>query len=107
MITMFTWDFNLQKGVGLLALSALLPNPEQNSPPLLKIILFFFALYLVALAEGGHKPCIQAFGAPQFNGQDPEECKAKGSFFNWWYFSMNASIRVTFVITTYNQDNVG
>lgn len=104
-------------GLGLLTIATLLPYPRtfgsQNSayvladsPPVLQIIVFFFALYLVAIAQGGHKPCVQAFGADQFDGRDPEECKAKSSFFNWWYFGMNVGIAVTFVITTYIQDNL-
>ncbi|PKI57515.1 hypothetical protein CRG98_022166 [Punica granatum] len=83
--------------LGLLTLSAVLPSlrpsdcqtAENNScsPPLHQVVLFFFSLYLVAIAQGGHKPCVQAFGADQFDGQNPQECKAKSSFFNWWYFS--------------------
>ncbi|KAM5574832.1 protein NRT1/ PTR FAMILY 5.10 [Rosa sericea] len=87
-------------GLGLLTVSALLTSSE------LQIVLFFFSLYLVAVAQGGHKPCVQAFGADQFDGQDPEECKAKNSFFNWWYFCMNAGILLTFSVLTYIQDNL-
>uniref|UniRef100_A0A2N9F3Z4 Major facilitator superfamily (MFS) profile domain-containing protein n=1 Tax=Fagus sylvatica TaxID=28930 RepID=A0A2N9F3Z4_FAGSY len=76
------------------------------SPPQLQVILFFFSLYLVALGKGGHKPCVQAFGADQFDGQDSEECKAKSSFFNWWYFSMCAGCLGTLWILNYIQDNL-
>ncbi|KAJ4846661.1 hypothetical protein Tsubulata_047868 [Turnera subulata] len=101
-------------GLGLLTLSALLPtncktmeNNSSCSPSLLQVFVFFFSLYLVALGQGGHKPCVQAFGADQFDGKDPEESKAKSSFFNWWYFSMGAGIIVTLLVLTYIQDNIG
>eukprot|EP00261_Vitis_vinifera_P030769 XP_019072012.1 PREDICTED: protein NRT1/ PTR FAMILY 5.10-like [Vitis vinifera] len=101
-------------GLGLLTLSAVLPylRPSdcQNSdkitscsPPQIPVI-FFFSLYLVAVGEGGHKPCIQAFGADQFDGNNPEECKAKSSFFNWWYFSQCAGSSVTMLILSYIQN---
>lgn len=104
-------------GLGLLTISAVLPSfksPECQhmdnviscSPPEFQTIFFFFSLYLVALAQGGHKPCVQAFGADQFDGQDPEECKAKSSFFNWWYFGMCGGTLFTLVILTYIQDNL-
>lgn len=104
-------------GLGLLTLSAVLPSFStsdcqsaisvgQCSPPLLQIVLFFFSLYLVAFAQGGHKPCVQAFGADQFDTQDPQECKAKSSFFNWWYFGLSFGTCVTLWILNYIQDNL-
>ncbi|POO00145.1 Proton-dependent oligopeptide transporter family [Trema orientale] len=103
-------------GLGLLTLSAVLPllidsdcqtnNIVSCSPPQLQVVLFFFSLYVIAVAQGGHKPCTQAFGADQFDGQDPEECKAKSSFFNWWYFSLCAGSSVTASILNYIQDNL-
>lgn len=72
----------------------------------LQTILFFFSLYLVAVGQGGHKPCVQAFGADQFDGQDPEECKAKSSFFNWWYFGVCGAAAVTVLVSSYIQDNL-
>ncbi|KAK9929732.1 hypothetical protein M0R45_026818 [Rubus argutus] len=87
-------------GLGLLTLAAFLPSSQ------LQVLLFFFSLYLVAVGQGGHKPCVQAFGADQFDGQDPEECKAKSSFFNWWYFSMCTGILFTLSVLAYIQDNL-
>ncbi|XP_027150212.1 protein NRT1/ PTR FAMILY 5.10-like [Coffea eugenioides] len=104
-------------GLGFLTLSTVLPsfnssgcqhaeNAVTCSPSEFPIIFCFFSLYLIAVAQGGHKPCVQAFGADQFDGQDPEECKAKSSFFNWWYFGMCSAILVALVILTYIQDNL-
>ncbi|KAI3989959.1 hypothetical protein MKX01_003662 [Papaver californicum] len=50
--------------------------------------LFFLSLYLVAIGEGGQKPCVLTFGVDQFDEDKPEEKKAKSSFFNWWYFGI-------------------
>ncbi|KAF7124619.1 hypothetical protein RHSIM_Rhsim12G0006800 [Rhododendron simsii] len=76
------------------------------SPPHLQVVFFFFSLYLVAIAQGGHKPCVQAFGADQFDTQDPQECKAKSSFFNWWYFGMCFGTCLSLWILNYIQDNL-
>ncbi|KAK5839941.1 hypothetical protein PVK06_008801 [Gossypium arboreum] len=104
-------------GIGLLALSATLSSISssggQNADDIalssslqFQVILFFSSLYLVAFAQGGHKPCVQAFGADQFDTQDAEECKAKSSFFNWWYFGMCAGTLTTLSILNYIQDNL-
>ncbi|XVF63342.1 hypothetical protein PTKIN_Ptkin09bG0080200 [Pterospermum kingtungense] len=104
-------------GLGLLTLSATLPpvsssdgghadSAAVNFSLQFQVLLFFFSLYLVAFAQGGHKPCVQAFGADQFDAQDPEECKAKSSFFNWWYFGMCAGTLLTLSILNYIQDNL-
>ncbi|CAI9114953.1 OLC1v1015780C1 [Oldenlandia corymbosa var. corymbosa] len=105
-------------GLGFLTLSAVLPSFSsadcQNAakdvacfPSELRIGFFFFSLYLVALAEGGHRPCVQAFGADQFDGRDPTERRAKSSFFNWWYFGMCGGSMITFLVLNYIQDNLG
>ena len=109
------WSYVWQ-GLGLLTLSSVLTsltgfdcqfkNITSCSPPQIQVILFLFSLYLVAVAEGGHKPCTQAFGADQFDGQDPEECKAKSSFFNWWYFGASAGVSIAVLIVSYIQDNL-
>ena len=104
------------KGLALLTLSALLPSLGATDcqtdqimscfPTQIQVILFFFSLYVVAVAQGGHKPCVQAFGADQFDGQDPEECKARSSFFNWWYFGVCLGCLVTVIVLSYVQDNI-
>ncbi|KAL2520172.1 Protein NRT1/PTR FAMILY 5.10 [Forsythia ovata] len=81
-------------------------NNMACSPPQFQIIFFFFSLYLFALAQGGHKPCLQAFGADQFEEKDPKECKDKSSFFNWWYFSINLGVIVALFVLNYIQDNL-
>ncbi|XP_049408762.1 protein NRT1/ PTR FAMILY 5.10-like [Solanum stenotomum] len=100
-------------GLGFLTLSTVLPSSHSDcqdtatcSPPKFQIIFFFFSLYLVAFGQGGHKPCVQAFGADQFDAQDPEESKAKSSFFNWWYFGMCGGLFMTVCILNYVQDNL-
>ncbi|KAJ4962545.1 hypothetical protein NE237_022484 [Protea cynaroides] len=83
-------------GLGLLTLSTVISVELQ-------IIIFFCSLYLVAFAEGGHKPCVQAFGADQFDARDPKECKSRSSF---WYFASNIGILVSFSILNYIQDDI-
>jgi peptide/histidine transporter 3/4 len=50
--------------------------------------MFFTALYILTVGEGGHKPCVQTFAADQFDEDSEEDRKAKSSFFNWWYLGI-------------------
>ncbi|XP_010272857.1 PREDICTED: protein NRT1/ PTR FAMILY 5.10-like [Nelumbo nucifera] len=104
-------------GLGLLTVSAIHPSPSlpycQNTrnhislpPSQFQVFFFFASLYLVALAQGGHKPCVQAFGADQFDGWNPRECRSKSSFFNWWFFGICSSSFISIVILSYIQDNL-
>ncbi|PIN14596.1 H+/oligopeptide symporter [Handroanthus impetiginosus] len=104
-------------GLGLLSLSALLHSHNYSScknntynstfaPPLLEVTVFFFSLYLVAVAQGGHKPCVQAFGADQFDEEDEHESKAKSSFFNWLCFSVNRGTLAALLVLNYIQENM-
>ncbi|KAH7570789.1 hypothetical protein ACOSQ2_019557 [Xanthoceras sorbifolium] len=68
---------------------------------------FFFGLYLIALGAGGIKPCVSAFGAGQFDDTDPEERVKKGSFFNWYYFSINIGALISSSFLVWIQENAG
>ncbi|KAK9073487.1 hypothetical protein SSX86_007811 [Deinandra increscens subsp. villosa] len=100
------------QALALLAFSTLLPSECENAindsscSPQLQVIMFFISLYLVAFAQGGHKPCVQAFGADQFDADHPEELKSKSSFFNWWNFGLCAGPAVGIVFLSYTQDNL-
>lgn len=65
--------------------------------------LFFFALYVLSIGEGGHKPCVQTFAADQFDDDTPEEKDAKSSFFNWWYLGIVAGSTAAVFIPVYLQ----
>ncbi|XP_077240000.1 protein NRT1/ PTR FAMILY 5.4-like [Tasmannia lanceolata] len=69
-------------------------------------LLFFISLYMVAIGEGGHRPCAQAFGADQFEEESKEEREAKKSF-NWWYFGVCSGGAAGLLIVTYIHQNVG
>jgi len=58
------------------------------------------------LGEGGFKVCLRAFGADQFDEQDPNESKAKSSYFNWLYFAISIGILTTRLVTNYVQENL-
>ncbi|RID55096.1 hypothetical protein BRARA_G02376 [Brassica rapa] len=77
------------------------------SPSSLLNVLFFFSLYLVAVGQSGHKPCVQAFGADQFDEKDTQEKRERSSFFNWWYLSLSAGICLAIVVVVYIQEAVG
>ncbi|RCV17580.1 hypothetical protein SETIT_3G231400v2 [Setaria italica] len=103
-------------GLGMLTLSSMFPSPQQCGvaadsrgacpPSSLQTVFFYISLYLVAIAQSGHKPCVQAFGADQFDATDPDESSSRASFFNWWYFGICVSGTMTVAIMSYVQDNV-
>ncbi|CAN1235563.1 Protein NRT1/ PTR FAMILY 5.13 [Linum perenne] len=104
-------------GLGLLTLSAALTisncrnsnssvSPCSSSATKLQEILFFISLYMVAIGQGGHKPCAQAFGADQFDELHSKERKDRSSFFNWWYCSTAIGINVALLVVVYVQDNL-
>ncbi|XP_057862287.2 protein NRT1/ PTR FAMILY 5.10 isoform X2 [Cryptomeria japonica] len=103
---------------GLICLTTSVSVPYLKPPPCdtterfcskatpLQIGVFFISLYLIALGTGGHKPCIEAFGADQFDG-DGEEDKHRSSFFNWWYFGQCFGALIALSIVLYIEENIG
>ncbi|MCL7048718.1 hypothetical protein MKW94_012602 [Papaver nudicaule] len=102
-------------GMAMLTVSAsipiFMPPPCVGSvcPPASseQYAIFFFGLYLIALGTGGIKPCVSSFGADQFDDTDPSERVKKGSFFNWFYFSINIGALISSSFLVWVQDNLG
>lgn len=69
--------------------------------------IFFLGLYMIALGTGGIKPCVSSFGADQFDDTDMSERVKKGSFFNWFYFSINIGSLISSSFIVWIQDNAG
>ncbi|XP_010471232.1 PREDICTED: protein NRT1/ PTR FAMILY 5.12 [Camelina sativa] len=99
-------------GLGLLTYSATIPDlcgdqeTHVSCVSQVKVGVFFCALYLIALGEGGFKVCLRTFGADQFDEQDPVESKAKSSYFNWLYFAISTGIFTTRLVINYVQENL-
>ncbi|KAF7824723.1 pentatricopeptide repeat-containing protein [Senna tora] len=68
---------------------------------------FFTALYILAVGEGGHKPSVQTFAADQFDEESPQQRLAKASFFNYWYLGIIVGATSAVLLIIYVQDNIG
>lgn len=96
----------------MLTFSALLPTTNSSnktassSAPKLQLVLSFVSLYVIGIGQGGHKPCVQAFGADQFDDHSPQEAKSKSSFFNWWFFGTCFGSFVSMLVVTYAEENL-
>ena len=98
----------------LLTLSASVPGlkptcygKDDCNPTHTQSAICFLALYLIALGTGGIKPCVSSYGADQFDDADEAEKKHKGSFFNWFYFSINIGALIASSVLVWIQENVG
>nr|KYP75881.1 Peptide transporter PTR2 [Cajanus cajan] len=101
------------KGLSMLTMSQFMPilkpcnNEICDRPRKFHEVVFFFALYCIALGTGGFKPCLESFGADQFDGDHLEERKQKMSFFNWWTFALCVAMLLGTTVVVYVQDVVG
>ncbi|KAL5567612.1 hypothetical protein UlMin_024187 [Ulmus minor] len=99
-------------GLSLLTMSQFIPSLKPcstilcNQSSKIHKMVFFLALYLISIGIGGLKPCLQSFGADQFDDDHPEERKNKMSFFNWWNFALCCGLFLGVTLVVYIQDTV-
>ncbi|XP_054798516.1 protein NRT1/ PTR FAMILY 5.6-like isoform X1 [Prosopis cineraria] len=102
-------------GLSLLTMSQFVPSlmPCNNNtkvcgkPRKAHEVVFFLALYCISLGTGGYKPCLESFGADQFDDDHSEERKKKMSYFNWWNFALCFALLLGVTVVVYIQDYVG
>ncbi|KAM4072642.1 hypothetical protein ACB094_11G153400 [Castanea mollissima] len=69
-------------------------------------VIIFVALYIIAIGEGGHRPCVQTFAADQFEEDSLENKKVKSSFFNWWFWGIVLGPSIGILGVIYVEDNI-
>uniref|UniRef100_A0A0D9WTX8 Major facilitator superfamily (MFS) profile domain-containing protein n=1 Tax=Leersia perrieri TaxID=77586 RepID=A0A0D9WTX8_9ORYZ len=101
-------------GMLMAALSAILPllitettAANFSSMASAQEFILFIGLYMIAFGIGGLRPCLMSFGADQFDAGDPSERKSKGSFFNWYIFTMNLASVIAGSGMVWVQDHYG
>ncbi|KAL6840135.1 hypothetical protein ACP4OV_029945 [Aristida adscensionis] len=85
------------------------PHPRTSPPSTAWLTFFYVALYLLALAQGFHRPCAEALGADQFapSDGDPSARASRSSYFNWFHFSISWGYAIATAGLSYVEDNVG
>uniref|UniRef100_A0A0E0E643 Uncharacterized protein n=1 Tax=Oryza meridionalis TaxID=40149 RepID=A0A0E0E643_9ORYZ len=96
-------------GMLMAALSALLPLliKDTSSMASAQEIILFLGLYMIAFGVGGLRPCLMSFGADQFDDGDTSERISKGSYFNWYIFTMNCASVISTTAMVLVQDHYG
>ncbi|XP_010912660.1 protein NRT1/ PTR FAMILY 4.3-like [Elaeis guineensis] len=117
--TMLIFGFVELSGFILLAIQAHLPQlrpPQCNMMSKeehcveaqgFKAIIFFIALYLVALGSGCMKPNMIAHGADQFRKDDPKQSKKLSTYFNTAYFSFCVGELIALTLLVWVQTRSG
>ncbi|PUZ53750.1 hypothetical protein GQ55_5G075500 [Panicum hallii var. hallii] len=100
--------------LGMLTISSMLQGPQPHaaggSPSSAMLAFFYVALYLLALAQAFHRPCVEALGADQFapgDGGDPGASASRSSYFNWFHFSVSWGYAIATAGLSYVEGNVG
>ncbi|TVU36358.1 hypothetical protein EJB05_18290, partial [Eragrostis curvula] len=93
----------------MLTVSSTLQTPQSQPPSTARLSFFYVALYLLALAQGFHRPCTEALGADQFapGDADPGARASRSSYFNWFHFFISWGYFVSTTVLSYIEDNVG
>ncbi|KAL8116404.1 hypothetical protein AgCh_022774 [Apium graveolens] len=117
--TMLIFGFLELSGFILLSIQAHLP---QLKPPQcnmltdgddcieakgIKALIFFVALYLVALGSGCVKPNMISHGADQFNKDDSKQTKKLSTYFNAAYFAFSIGELVALTLLVWLQTHSG
>ncbi|OMO65596.1 Proton-dependent oligopeptide transporter family [Corchorus olitorius] len=72
-----------------------------------KALIFFVALYLVALGSGCVKPNMIAHGADQFNQSNPLQSKKLSTYFNAAYFAFSMGELIALTVLVWIQTHAG
>ncbi|XP_042493677.1 protein NRT1/ PTR FAMILY 4.3-like [Macadamia integrifolia] len=115
--TMVIFGFVEISGFILLSIQAHLPQlrppqcnviSEQCEPAKgIKALIFFVALYLVALGSGCLKPNIISHGADQFRKEDPKQSKKLSTYFNAAYFAFCVGELIALTVLVWVQTRSG
>lgn len=70
-------------------------------------MIFFVALYLVALGSGCVKPNMVAYGGDQFDQDNPKQLKKLSTYFNAAYFAFSLGELVSLTILVWVQTHSG
>ncbi|KAG4929118.1 hypothetical protein JHK85_046622 [Glycine max] len=105
---------------GFILLSVQAHVPQLKPPPCnvndgeqcveakgMKAMIFFVALYLVALGSGCVKPNMLAYGGDQFEQNDPKQLKKLSTYFNAAYFAFSVGQLVSLTILVWVQTHSG
>ncbi|KAL2613460.1 hypothetical protein R1flu_025152 [Riccia fluitans] len=73
---------------------------QCQQPSDFQLAVLYLGLYIIALGTGGIIPCVSAFGADQFDEEDPKESVWLPSYFNAYYFfvTVGAILSLTLVV---------
>jgi len=72
-----------------------------------KAVIFFVALYLVALGSGCVKPNMVAYGGDQFDQDNPKQLKKLSTYFNAAYFAFSLGELISLTILVWVQTHSG
>ncbi|XP_010511033.1 PREDICTED: protein NRT1/ PTR FAMILY 4.3-like [Camelina sativa] len=116
--TILIFGFVELSGFILLSVQAHLPQlkPPKCNPLIdqtceeakgFKAMIFFMALYLVALGSGCVKPNMIAHGADQFSHSHPKQSKRLSSYFNAAYFAFSMGELIALTLLVWVQTHSG